>query len=57
MTGEGPYGLGDNIPDLWAVRADGTVRFYAGGRATMAPVPGREVLGARSYWQNRLTIG
>lgn len=52
-----PDSNGDNIPDLWAVRADGTVRFYAGGRAAMAPVPGREVLGARSYWQNRITIG
>lgn len=52
-----PDANGDNIPDLWAVRADGTVRFYAGGRATMAPVPGREVLGARSYWQNRVAIG
>ncbi|MDX3458812.1 DNRLRE domain-containing protein [Streptomyces sp. ME02-8801-2C] len=52
-----PDSNGDNIPDLWAVRADGTVRFYAGGRATLAPVAGREVIPAKSYWQNRITIG
>ncbi|MEW2120319.1 DNRLRE domain-containing protein [Streptomyces sp. NPDC005474] len=52
-----PDSNGDNIPDLWAVRADGTVRFYAGGRATMAPVPGREVLPAKNYWKTRITIG
>ncbi|MGW6565721.1 VCBS repeat-containing protein [Streptomyces sp. NPDC054975] len=28
---------GDGIPDLWAVMADGTLRFYLGGRAAHGP--------------------
>lgn len=48
---------GDSVPDLWAIRADGTVRFYAGGKATVVPGSGREVLAARDYWKNRITVG
>ncbi|WP_405535653.1 DNRLRE domain-containing protein [Streptomyces sp. NBC_00075] len=48
---------GDSVPDLWAIRADGTVRFYAGGKATVVPGSGREVLAARDYWKNRIAVG
>ncbi|WP_241826983.1 hypothetical protein [Streptomyces graminilatus] len=48
---------GDTVPDLWAVRADGSVRFYAGGKASVVPGSGREVLSAKSYWKNRIAVG
>ncbi|MEV6587763.1 FG-GAP repeat domain-containing protein [Streptomyces acidicola] len=51
-----PDANGDSIPDVWAVRSDGSVRFYAGGRTTL-PGSGTEIISARSYWRTRIAIG
>ncbi|CAM5667516.1 VCBS repeat-containing protein OS=Streptomyces tendae OX=1932 GN=GUR47_03305 PE=4 SV=1 [Streptomyces tendae] len=47
---------GDAIPDIWTVRSDGSVRFYAGGR-TVLTGSGTQIIGAASYWKTRLAIG
>ncbi|MEU5142430.1 hypothetical protein [Streptomyces sp. NPDC021139] len=47
---------GDAIPDIWTVRSDGSVRFYAGGRTVLAG-SGTQIIGASSYWKTRLAIG
>ncbi|MBA2808501.1 DNRLRE domain-containing protein [Streptomyces sp. KM273126] len=51
-----PDANGDSIPDVWAVRSDGSVRFYAGGRTTL-PGSGTEIISPRSYWRTRIAIG
>ncbi|ELS53610.1 DNRLRE domain-containing protein [Streptomyces viridochromogenes] len=52
-----PDANGDGIPDVWGVRYDGSVRFYAGGRTTVAPGSGTEVIAPASYWKTRIAIG
>ncbi|WP_411098693.1 DNRLRE domain-containing protein [Streptomyces sp. x-45] len=47
---------GDAIPDIWTVRSDGSVRFYAGGRTVLAG-SGTQIIGAASYWKTRIAIG
>ncbi|WP_405476524.1 DNRLRE domain-containing protein [Streptomyces sp. NBC_00009] len=51
-----PDANGDSIPDVWTVRADGSVRFYAGGRTTL-PGSGTEIISPKSYWKTRIAIG
>ncbi|GHH86356.1 DNRLRE domain-containing protein [Streptomyces capitiformicae] len=51
-----PDANGDSIPDVWTIRSDGSVRFYAGGRTTL-PGSGTEIVGASKYWKNRIAIG
>lgn len=51
-----PDANGDDIPDVWAVRSDGSVRFYAGGKSTL-PGSGTEIISPRSYWKTRIAIG
>ena len=46
----------DGIPDIWAVRSDGSVRFHPGGR-TIVNATGTEVVGANTYWPKRLAVG
>ncbi|WP_406115509.1 hypothetical protein [Streptomyces sp. NBC_01014] len=40
---------------IWAVKANGTVRFYAGSRTTAGA--GAEIIAPASYWKTRITIG
>ncbi|MFF3329270.1 DNRLRE domain-containing protein [Streptomyces sp. NPDC002888] len=47
---------GDSVPDVWTVRSDGSVRFYAGGK-TVLPGGGTEVVAAASSWATRIAIG
>ncbi|MGY5102963.1 DNRLRE domain-containing protein [Streptomyces sp. 900105245] len=51
-----PDANGDGIPDVWTVRSDGSVRFYAGGRDTMTG-SGTEVVGLTSWWKTRIAVG
>ncbi|MEU9285841.1 DNRLRE domain-containing protein [Streptomyces sp. NPDC048275] len=51
-----PDANGDFVPDVWTVRSDGSVRFYAGGK-TVLPGGGTEIIGPASYWQTRIAIG
>ncbi|MFJ2947800.1 DNRLRE domain-containing protein [Streptomyces sp. NPDC087226] len=51
-----PDANGDAIPDIWTVRTDGTVRFYAGGRTVLSG-SGTEIIGTASYWKTRIAIG
>ncbi|WP_137994231.1 FG-GAP-like repeat-containing protein [Streptomyces vilmorinianum] len=48
-----PDATGDGIPDLWAVMADGTLRFYAGARTTH----GTSTLVGEGGWTGLLTLG
>ena len=47
---------GDSVPDIWAVRSDGSVRLYAGGKTALSG-SGAEIITARSYWKTRIAIG
>jgi hypothetical protein len=47
----------DGIPDIWTLRADGAVRFYAGSRGEMAH-SGVEIVGnSDGGWKNKMAIG
>ncbi|WP_331747949.1 hypothetical protein OG520_40525 (plasmid) [Streptomyces sp. NBC_00984] len=48
-----PDANGDQIPDIWTLRTDGTVRFYAGSRTTLSGSGTQIVTG----WQNKMAIG
>ncbi|WP_324784242.1 DNRLRE domain-containing protein [Streptomyces sp. H51] len=47
---------GDAVPDIWAVMADGSVRFYTGGKTALT-ASGTEVYGPHAYWKTRIAIG
>ncbi|MFE0509507.1 DNRLRE domain-containing protein [Streptomyces sp. NPDC058964] len=53
-----PDANGDGIPDIWALKADGTVRFYAGSRTVLSG-SGTEIVGNGDGvgWKNKLAIG
>jgi hypothetical protein len=51
-----PSVSGDSVPDIWAVEADGSVRFYAGGKSALSG-SGTEIITANSYWKTRVAIG
>jgi hypothetical protein len=51
-----PDANSDGIPDIWAVRSDGAVRFHAGGRAALSGA-GTEIIGKSAYWPIRIAIG
>ncbi|WEH15705.1 DNRLRE domain-containing protein [Streptomyces sp. VNUA24] len=51
-----PDANGDGVPDIWAVRADGSVRFYAGGKTVLSG-SGTEIIAPASYWKTRIAIG
>ncbi|MFD5626180.1 MULTISPECIES: hypothetical protein [unclassified Streptomyces] len=48
---------GDSIPDMWAIRSDGSVGFYPGGRTSVVSGPGTQVVGASAAWLARIAIG
>ncbi|MGQ4385513.1 DNRLRE domain-containing protein [Streptomyces sp. SAS_270] len=51
-----PDANGDSVPDIWAVRSDGSVRFHAGGKAALSG-SGAEIIAPASYWKTRIAIG
>ncbi|MFE1881616.1 DNRLRE domain-containing protein [Streptomyces diastatochromogenes] len=51
-----PSTNGDTVPDIWAIRSDGSVRFYAGGKTALTG-SGTEVIAPKSYWLTRIAIG
>ena len=51
-----PDANGDSVPDIWAVRSDGSVRFHSGSRTALSGA-GTEVIGKSSYWAIRIAIG
>ncbi|MFJ9817459.1 DNRLRE domain-containing protein [Streptomyces sp. NPDC101151] len=51
-----PSANADTVPDIWAIRADGSVRFYAGGKSTVTG-SGTEAISPKDYWQTRIAIG
>jgi hypothetical protein len=52
-----PDANGDAIPDIWTVRADGAVRFYAGTHGEMTHA-GVEIVGNGSGgWKYKMAIG
>lgn len=51
-----PDANGDGVPDVWTVRSDGSVRFYAGGRTTM-PGAGATMITANDAWKKRIAVG
>ncbi|MBY8845581.1 VCBS repeat-containing protein [Streptomyces sp. SP2-10] len=51
-----PDANGDGIPDVWTVRSDGTVRFYAGGRDAMTGA-GTEIISTSPWWKTRIAVG
>ncbi|MFJ2094024.1 DNRLRE domain-containing protein [Streptomyces sp. NPDC087901] len=48
-----PDANGDQIPDIWTLKTDGTVRFYAGSRTALSGSGTQIVTG----WQNKMAIG
>jgi hypothetical protein len=52
-----PDANGDAVPDIWGVRSDGSVRLYAGGKITVVPGSGTEIIAPASYWKTRIAIG
>ncbi|MEU2598562.1 DNRLRE domain-containing protein [Streptomyces hirsutus] len=51
-----PDANGDSIPDVWTVRSNGSVRFYAGSRTVLSG-SGTEIISPASYWKTRIAIG
>ncbi|MFE2215945.1 DNRLRE domain-containing protein [Streptomyces canus] len=51
-----PDANGDGIPDIWAVAANGAVKFHPGGKATLSG-SGTQVINPNTYWPTRLSIG
>ncbi|CAM5431665.1 hypothetical protein [Streptomyces fumanus] len=51
-----PDANGDGVPDIWAVRSDGSVRFHSGGKTALSG-SGAQVIGPTSHWKTRIAIG
>lgn len=52
-----PDANGDGIPDIWTLRVDGAVRFYAGSRTALSGA-GTEIVGnGDGGWKNKMAIG
>ncbi|MGA5799157.1 hypothetical protein ACPC27_33750 [Streptomyces cellulosae] len=51
-----PDVTGDSVPDIWTVRADGSVRLYT-GKTDVLTGAGTEIISVRSYWKTRIAIG
>ncbi|MFC9847320.1 DNRLRE domain-containing protein [Streptomyces sp. NPDC060223] len=48
---------GDLIPDMWAIRADGSVASYPGSRTSVVPASGTQVIAPSALWLARIAIG
>lgn len=51
-----PDANGDSLPDVWNVRSDGSVRYWAGGKTGLTG-SGWEIIGPASWWKTRIAIG
>ncbi|WP_030043244.1 DNRLRE domain-containing protein [Streptomyces resistomycificus] len=51
-----PDANGDSVPDIWAVRSEGSVRFHVGGKTALSGA-GTEIIGKAGYWATRMAIG
>ncbi|WP_406100514.1 DNRLRE domain-containing protein [Streptomyces canus] len=51
-----PDANGDGIPDIWAVAANGAVRFHPGSKTVLSG-SGTQVINPNTYWPKRLSIG
>ncbi|MFJ2177238.1 DNRLRE domain-containing protein [Streptomyces sp. NPDC087851] len=51
-----PDVTGDDIPDIWAVHSDGSVRLHTGGRTALSGT-GTNVIAPSTWWKTRQTIG
>ncbi|MEU9174057.1 FG-GAP-like repeat-containing protein [Streptomyces sp. NPDC048420] len=51
-----PDANSDGIPDIWAVNANGSVRFHPGSRTVLSGT-GAEIIAPASYWKTRIAIG
>ncbi|MGX2993300.1 DNRLRE domain-containing protein [Streptomyces sp. JNUCC 64] len=52
-----PDANSDGVPDIWAVRGDGSVRFHAGSRTALSG-DGTEIIGGpTNHWRDRIAIG
>ncbi|MXM67233.1 DNRLRE domain-containing protein [Streptomyces sp. HUCO-GS316] len=51
-----PDANGDSVPDVWAVKSDGSVRFHAGGKTALSG-SGTEIVKPSSSWLTRIAIG
>jgi hypothetical protein len=51
-----PDANGDSVPDIWAVRSDGSVRFHPGSKTALSG-SGTEIIVKASYWTTRIAIG
>ncbi|MFE1880350.1 DNRLRE domain-containing protein [Streptomyces diastatochromogenes] len=52
-----PDANGDGIPDIWTLRTDGSVRFYAGSRTALQGSGTEIVSTSGGGWQNKMAIG
>ncbi|MFF2848405.1 DNRLRE domain-containing protein [Streptomyces sp. NPDC058001] len=52
-----PDANGDNIPDIWTVRTDGAVRFYAGSRTALSGSGTEIVSNSGGGWIHKMAIG
>ncbi|MFD4524533.1 hypothetical protein ACFWP7_11560 [Streptomyces sp. NPDC058470] len=48
---------GDLIPDMWAIRSDGSVASYPGSRTSVVPTSGTQVIAPSVLWLARIAIG
>jgi hypothetical protein len=46
---------GDDIPDIWTLTSDGSIKVYAGGAKTLGS--GTEVINSASGWGAKLAFG
>ncbi|MDH6434817.1 hypothetical protein M2158_003294 [Streptomyces sp. SAI-144] len=51
-----PDANSDGIPDLWAVAANGAVKFHPGSKTVLSG-SGTQVINPNTYWPKRLSIG
>ncbi|MET8102364.1 hypothetical protein ABZV29_38970 [Streptomyces sp. NPDC005236] len=51
-----PSADGDTVPDIWAIKSDGSVRFVAGSKTSVTG-SGTEIITPHDYWKTRIAIG
>ncbi|WP_329559529.1 hypothetical protein OG711_15760 [Streptomyces uncialis] len=51
-----PDADGDSVPDIWAVRSDGSVRFHPGSRTALTGDGGMMIV-PNSRWRTRIAVG
>jgi hypothetical protein len=51
-----PSANADTVPDIWAIRSDGSVRFVSGSKTSVTG-SGTEIITPHDYWKTRIAIG